>query len=102
MKKDSSKQKSLSSVDRPRTDWARVDALTDEEIEAAVRDDPDAPPIVDEAWFATATLVMPEAKEQISIRLDRDVLTHFRRYPRYQTRINAILRAAMEHEKKDG
>ena len=36
------------------------------------------------------------------IRLDRDVLEHFRRYPRYQTRINAILRAAMEHEKKAG
>ncbi|MBV8504540.1 MAG: BrnA antitoxin family protein [Alphaproteobacteria bacterium] len=40
------------------------------------------------------------AKEQISIRLDRDVLDHFRQYPRYQTRINAILRAAIEHEKK--
>jgi uncharacterized protein (DUF4415 family) len=74
--------------------------LTDEEIEAAVRDDPDAPPIVDEEWFAGATLVIPEPKEQISIRLDRDVLAHFRQYPRYQTRINAILRAAMEHEKK--
>lgn len=27
------------------TDWAAVEALTDEEIEAAVRDDPDAAPI---------------------------------------------------------
>jgi len=27
------------------TDWAVVDALTDEQIEAAVRDDPDAAPI---------------------------------------------------------
>jgi uncharacterized protein (DUF4415 family) len=100
--KTSSKQKSQRSVERPRTDWARVDALTDEEIEASVRDDPDAPPLVNEEWFATATLVMPTSKEQISIRLDRDVLEHFRRYPRYQTRINAILRAAMEHEKKTG
>jgi len=74
--------------------------LTDEEIEAAVRDDPDAAPIVDAEWFASARLVMPSPKGQISIRLDRDVLEHFRRYPRYQTRINAILRAAMEHEKK--
>ncbi|MFZ3234711.1 MAG: BrnA antitoxin family protein [Stellaceae bacterium] len=101
MKKHSSKQKSVE-ADRLRTDWARVDALTDAEIEASVRDDPDAPPLVDEDWFASATLVMPAAKEQISIRLDRDVLEHFRRYPRYQTRINAILRAAMEHEKKTG
>jgi uncharacterized protein (DUF4415 family) len=83
-------------------DWARFDAITDEEIEASVHNDPDAPPLVDEEWFASATLVMPKAKEQISIRLDADVLEHFRQYPRYQTRINAILRAAMEHEKKTG
>jgi uncharacterized protein (DUF4415 family) len=96
------KRKSTAAAARPQTDWARVDALTDEEIEAAIQDDPDAAPELDDDWFATATLVMPEAKEQISIRLDRDVLTHFRKYPRYQTRINAILRAAMEHEKKAG
>jgi uncharacterized protein (DUF4415 family) len=96
------RKKSHAAVDRPRTDWARVDSLTDEEIEAAVRDDPDAAPIVDDQWFASARLVMPQPKEQISIRLDRDVLEHFRRYPRYQTRINAILRAAMEHDKKAG
>jgi uncharacterized protein (DUF4415 family) len=69
-------------------------------MEAAIRDDPDAAPILDKNWFASATLIMPKPKEQISIRLDRDVLEHFRQYPRYQTRINAILRAAMEHEKK--
>jgi uncharacterized protein (DUF4415 family) len=89
-------------VDRPRTDWARVDALTDDDIAASIRDDPDVAPELDAKWFASATLVMPKPKEQISIRLDRDVLEHFRRYPRYQTRINAILRAAMEHEKKTG
>jgi uncharacterized protein (DUF4415 family) len=102
VRRDFSKQKPASLTERPQTDWTRVDALTDEEIEAAVRDDPDAPPLVDDEWFASATLVMPQPKEQISIRLDRDVLEHFRRYPRYQTRINAILRAAMEHEKKAG
>jgi uncharacterized protein (DUF4415 family) len=102
VKKDSSKRKSASVADRPRTEWARVAALTDEEIEASVRDDPDAPPIVDEDWFASAKLVMPRPKEQISIRLDRDVLEYFRKYPRYQTRINAILRAVMEHETKTG
>jgi uncharacterized protein (DUF4415 family) len=100
MRKDSSKQKYPTSADRPQTDWVRVDALTDKDIAAAVRDDPDAPPIVDQEWFTSATLVMPRPKEQISIRLDRDVLEHFRQYPRYQTRINAILRAVMEYEKK--
>jgi uncharacterized protein (DUF4415 family) len=97
-----SKRKSAKTTNRSQIDWARFDAITDEEIEASVRDDPDAPPIVDDDWFASATLVMPRPKEQISIRLDRDVLEHFRKYPRYQTRINAILRAVMEHEKKAG
>lgn len=94
------KKISASGAHRRKIDWTAFDALTDEDIEASVRDDPDAAPIVDEEWFRGATIVMPEPKEQISIRLDRDVLAHFRKYPRYQTRINAVLRAAMEHEKK--
>ncbi|HEV2335947.1 MAG TPA: BrnA antitoxin family protein [Stellaceae bacterium] len=94
------KQKFRSAVTKRRPDWTAFDAITDEEIAAQIRDDPDVAPELDAEWFASATLVMPKTKEQISIRLDRDVLDHFRRYPRYQTRINAILRAAMEHEKK--
>jgi len=100
--KGTSKPKSATNPHRKEIDWSRFDATTDEEIEASVRADPDAPPLVDDDWFASATLVLPQPKEQISIRLDRDVLEHFRRHPRYQTRINAILRAAMEHEKKAG
>ena len=33
---------------RGRTDWRRVDALSDEQIERAARSDPDAPPLSDE------------------------------------------------------
>jgi uncharacterized protein (DUF4415 family) len=100
VKKRFTKRKSHAGVEHSRTDWTRVDALTDDEISVAISDDPDAAPELGEEWFRSATLVMPEPKEQISIRLDRDVLAHFRGYRRYQTRINAILRAAMEHEKK--
>ncbi len=100
MSKSASKRRSATAATHQPIDWSRFDAITDDEIAASVRDDPDAPPLVDEEWFAAATLVIPRPKEQISIRLDRDVLEHFRKYPRYQTRINAILRAAMEHEKK--
>ena len=102
MRTDPPKTSPNPEANRDHTDWARVDALTDEEIEAAVRDDLDVAPELDEEWFASATLVTPRPKEQISIRLDRDVLEHFRRYPRWQTRITAILRAVMEHEKKTG
>ena len=102
MKKDALKQKSGRAAEQQKVDWTAFDAITDEDIAASIRDDRDVAPELDAEWFATATLVMPRPKEQISIRLDRDVLEHFRRYPRYQTRINAILRAAMEHEKKAG
>jgi uncharacterized protein (DUF4415 family) len=102
VKKDAMKQKSATAAQQRRVDWAAFDAITDEDIAASIRDDPDVAQELDDEWFASATLVMPKPKEQISIRLDHDVLEHFRRYPRYQTRINAILRAAMEHEKKAG
>ena len=32
-----------------KSDWARVDSLTEEEIEAAARSDPDNPPLTEEA-----------------------------------------------------
>jgi len=83
---------------KDRTDWKRVNALTDEEIEAAVAADPDAAPIADEAWFEKARRARP-AKEHISIKLDADILAFFRNGGvGYQTRINDVLRAFVEHE----
>ena len=85
------------------TDWQRVDRLTDEEITAAVASDPDAAPIADEVWFASAELVLPEPKRPVTLRLDRDVLDWFKAQgPGYQTRINAVLRAYMTAHRKAG
>lgn len=82
---------------RGETDWARVDRLSDAEIEAAIAADPDASPIWTEEDFARARVVEPPPKEMISIRLDRDVLAWFRSLgPGYQTRINLVLRGAMK------
>ena len=77
------------------TDWDRLRALRDEEVEAAAADDPDAPLWTDEE-LAAVELVLPptEAKVAVSIRLDADVLEHFKASGRgYQSRINAVLRA---------
>ena len=75
-----------------RTDWARVRATTQEEVEAQIASDPDD-------WIADTGGVLirgipPRAtKQRVNIRLDRDVLDFFRSYGRgYQTRINAVLR----------
>ena len=77
-----------------RTDWDRLREMTDADIERAVRDDPDAA-LLDEKWFRAARVVRPSGeKEQISIRLDKEVLKHFRAEGEgYQTRINDVLRA---------
>ena len=84
---------------RGKTDWARVDALTDEEIEEAVRNDPDAVPL-DVDW-SEAVLVIPPKKKAISIRVDEDVLEFFKgEGAGYQRRINAVLRSYMDQKRK--
>lgn len=83
------------------TDWDRLDAMTDEEFDAAIASDPDAAPIADESWFEKVQIGFPFEKEAISIRVDTDVLSFFKKDGRgYQTRINAVLRAYMEAQKK--
>lgn len=82
-----------------KTDWARVDALTDEDIAKAVANDPDAAPI-DIDW-SDAVLVMPAKKKAISIRVDEDVLDFFKQQgDGYQRRINAVLRSYMQQKAK--
>jgi uncharacterized protein (DUF4415 family) len=86
---------------RGKTDWTRISSLTDEEIEAAVRSDPDAAPL-DVDW-SQAVLVMPAKKKTISIRVDPDVLDYFKKEGAgYQRRINAVLRSYVEQKQKRG
>ena len=76
------------------TDWKRLRSMTDEEVHAAVVDDPDVRP-TDESFWKDAHVVMPKPKEVVTMRLDADLLAWFRRERGYQTKINAILRAYM-------
>lgn len=79
------------------TDWKAVDALSDAAIRKAIRSDPDAAPELDASWFLRAKVVLPEPKQAVSIRLDNDVMTWFRKQGKgYQTRINAVLRAYVQ------
>jgi uncharacterized protein (DUF4415 family) len=82
------------------TDWARLDALTDEEIEASIANDPDWAEFKDVDW-SKAVLVIPAKKKAISIRLDEDVLDYFKSEGEgYQRRINAVLRSYMQQKAK--
>ena len=56
----------------------------------------DIPPLGRE-FFTKARVAWPPAKQQLTIRLDTDVVAWLKSNGRgYQTRINHILRAAME------
>ncbi|CUW38683.1 conserved protein of unknown function(Protein of unknown function DUF4415,41-96) [Magnetospirillum sp. XM-1] len=96
-------RRSLTERRKSKTDWARVKALPDSAIDAAIAADPDAAPVLDEEWFRTAELVMPQPKAPISIRVDREVLDWFKSQgPGYQSRMNAVLAAYVKaHGKRD-
>jgi uncharacterized protein (DUF4415 family) len=94
---------------------ADIDSMTDEEdarLTAAAEADPDNPPLTEEFWrnARPASEVHPElvaryrgqrgpgkvpAKVLISLRIDPDVIEHFRATgDGWQARINSALRAA--------
>jgi uncharacterized protein (DUF4415 family) len=59
-------------------------------------------PELDESFFKKETVPWPPAKKQLTIRLDEDILAWLKSQgPRYQTRINAILRSYYEAHKHD-
>lgn len=88
---------SRDSPSRGKTDWAALDALTDEQIEASIKDDPDWS---DDWNWGEAVLVIPPKKKAISIRVDEDVLDYFKHEGAgYQRRMNAVLRSYMERKK---
>jgi uncharacterized protein (DUF4415 family) len=81
-------------------EWSAFDELDDRGIERAVAEDPDAAPTGDDDFWANAKVMMPVAKQAISIRVDEDVLAFFKDTgPGYQSRINAVLRSYMEAKK---
>ena len=76
----------------------RLTAKEQQRLDAAPIDYSDIPPL-DEAFFSKAKRTWPPARKQVTIRLDTDVMTWLKAYGRgYQTRINHILRAAMESQ----
>lgn len=80
-----------------KSDLARVDRLKDTEIDYS-----DIPPL-DSSFFTKETEPWPPAKRQLTVRLDADVLDWLKATGRgYQTRLNRILRIAMESQPSPG
>jgi uncharacterized protein (DUF4415 family) len=76
-----------------RTDYARLDAMSTAEIEAAAEGEGDFD-------WTKAQVGVPPPKRQLTMRLDEDVIDWFKRQGRgYQTRMNAVLRRFVEAQK---
>jgi uncharacterized protein (DUF4415 family) len=74
--------------------------MTDEDIDKAIADDPDWAEFKDIDW-SKAELVIPAKKVAISIRVDQDVLSFFKKEGAgYQRRMNAVLRSYMQQKRK--
>ena len=85
---------------RGKADLARLRAMTEEEIE---RTSPPELADLPEDFWKNARLLPPVTKRAISLRIDADILDWFRSLgPRYQSRMNAVLRSYMEHARKRG
>jgi uncharacterized protein (DUF4415 family) len=83
---------------RTRTDWKKVDAMTEAALEASIAADPDD--VHAEPDWARAVKGLPPPKEPIKLRIDADVLAWFRRTGKgYQTRMNNVLRAFVDSRK---
>jgi uncharacterized protein (DUF4415 family) len=87
---------------KSQTDWERIDKLQDNEIDFS--ENPEFTP----EMFAKAILrkgLKPVVKKsQVTLRIDDDVLTWFKKQGTgYQTRINSLLKAYKEaHQIKSG
>jgi uncharacterized protein (DUF4415 family) len=74
--------------------------MTDEEVESRAAVDPDAG-IIPPGFWDNARVWMPERKQQITLRLDPDVIRWFKQSGKgYQSRMGAVLRSYVQAKRK--
>ena len=82
-----------------KTDWARLKAMTEEEIEANALSDPDNPPI-DSRDFWERGVTVHGARQLTRVNIDPDILAWFQAQGAdFRQQIGAVLQSYMEtHE----
>ena len=79
------------------TDWAKVDALTEEELEASIDSE-------DEGEFDWSNVLTetPGPKQQLTVRFDADIIEWFKAQGAgYQTRMKSVLRSNVNAKKPE-
>jgi uncharacterized protein (DUF4415 family) len=81
------------------TDWARLEAMSEAEVERLAAEDMAELGIAPD-WTEHTRVIFPRAKERVTVRLDHDIVDWLKAQGRgYQTLINAVLRAYVEAQK---
>ncbi len=84
-----------------RTDWHKVDALTDAELEKLVAEDEDERSFQPD--WTQAKLVLPQAKQSVHLRLDQEVIAFFKAAGKgHISRMQAVLKAYADAHRKSG
>jgi len=87
------KKKTISN--KSQTDWKRVDAQNDEDID--LTETPEIPTEMFARAIVRRGLKKAPRKTQLTLRIDSEVLDWYKRQGAgYQTKINALLRSYME------
>lgn len=90
--------KKSTTLERSQTDWNRVDALENADIDLS--EIPEVPAEMFARAIVRRGLKPVTRKAQLTLRVDGDVLDWFKKQGQgYQTKINALLRAYMEAHK---
>ena len=85
-------------TERSETDWKRVDAMKDKDIDNT--DIPEVSPEMFARGLVRRGLKPIARKQQLTIRVDGDVLDWYKQQGQgYQTKINSLLRAYMDAHK---
>ncbi len=72
-----------------RTNYARLDAMTEEELEASIDHDEEG-----EIDWSSVQVGFPGPKERLTVRFDTNVVAWFKEQgPGYQTRMNEVLKS---------
>ena len=78
-----------------RTDLAKADAMTDEQLEQLIAEDEDERGIKPD--WTRAKLVLPQAKQSVHLRLDRDIIAFFKRQGKgHISRMQAVIKAYVD------
>jgi len=87
---------------KSQTDWERVDRLQDKDINLS--DNPEVTPEMFAKAIVRKGLKPVGRKTQVTLRIDEDVLSWFKKQGSgYQTRINSLLKAYKEaHQSNSG